>query len=245
MQRPDSSTHSSGIRGIWAAIATVFRENWAACLCLNVLVASLVASYYLFPQVALVWRAVGEFKARWSLPFAAASGATSAALLPWLLQRAMGRIPAGAGLHRLGWQALFWAYRGIEVDFFYRFQGWMFGQGHDVRTLAVKVFVDQFVYSVIWAAPSYVILLRWLDMGCSWPRTRASMDRRFWLHTCPTVIVTNWLVWVPAVCLVYSLPGPLQFPLFTVVMCFFILIVTLLTSGPKEPEPLLVEPAAM
>jgi len=43
------------------------------------------------------------------------------------------------------------------------------------------------------------------------------------------VLVTNWLVWIPALALVYSLPAALQFPLFSVIMCFFILVVTMMT----------------
>ncbi|MDB6120715.1 MAG: hypothetical protein JWO08_4496, partial [Verrucomicrobiaceae bacterium] len=35
--------------GIWASIASVFRQNRVPCLMLNVLVAMLVASYYLVP----------------------------------------------------------------------------------------------------------------------------------------------------------------------------------------------------
>jgi len=70
--------------------------------------------------------------------------------------------------------------------------------------------------------------MRWVDMGGSWRRTRGSLTREFWLRTCPTVLVANWLVWIPTLALVYSLPPALQFPLFSVVMCFSILIITLL-----------------
>ena len=96
--------------------------------------------------------------------------------------------------------------------------------------------MDQFVYSTIWAVPTYVIALRWIDLGCSWSRTRASLDGHFWKHTYPTILFTNWIVWIPTVALVYSLPGALQFPVFAVVMCFFILLVTLLARGnvPKQ-----------
>jgi len=43
-------------------------------------------------------------------------------------------------------------------------------------------------------------------------------------------------VWIPALALVYSLPAALQFPLFSVVMCFFILVVTVMTRKPGEAE---------
>ena len=214
--------------GIAAAITEVFRQNKIPCLVLNAVVIALVGSYYLMPEVAAVWNDVGEFKVRWSYAFSLASTIFAAVLLPTCVQWMMGTLPEkGRGI-RVLLLSLFWGYRGMEIDLFYRFQGWLFGTGNDARTLATKVAVDQFVMSPIWFVPTVLIAMRWADMGGSWSRTRASLDRDFWLRTCPTVMVTNWLVWIPTLALVYSLPSPLQFPLFSVVMCFFILIMTLL-----------------
>ena len=49
---------------------------------------------------------------------------------------------------------VFWAYKGIEVDAFYRLQALMFGNGSDFLTIFAKVVVDQFVYNPVWAAVS-------------------------------------------------------------------------------------------
>lgn len=224
----DSSPPRHGIR---SAIAAAFRENRVPCLLLNLLVICLVASYYLWPKVAGVWQTVGAFKTRWSYLFSFGSTVFSAAVLPFAVQWAMGTLPVGDRLKRFVCLALFWGYRGMEIDLLYRCQGFLFGHGNDPATLAVKVAVDQLVYSPLWAVPTYVIALRWIDLGGSWSRTRASLDRRFWTHTYPTILVTNWIVWIPAVTLIYSLPAPLQFPLFSVIMCFFVLLVTLLARG--------------
>ena len=129
---------------------------------------------------------------------------------------------------------LFWGYRGMEIDLFYRFQNWLFGTGNDTPTLIKKVLLDQFLVSPLWFVPTYVLALRWIDCGGSWARTRPTLNREFWLHTCPVVLVTNWVVWIPTVALVYTLPAALQFPLFSVVMCFFILIITLMTRDQKS-----------
>ncbi|MES2595442.1 MAG: hypothetical protein V4662_08910 [Verrucomicrobiota bacterium] len=214
--------------GIASAIGEVFRQNKMPCLVLNAVVVLLVGSYYLVPAVAESWNAVGEFKVRWSYVFSSASTVFAAVLLPTLVQGMMGTLPAEGRGMRVLLLALFWGYRGMEIDLFYRFQGWVFGTGNDVLTLATKVFLDQFVMSPIWFVPTVLIAMRWADAGGSWSRTRASLDRDFWLRVCPTVMVTNWLVWIPTLAVVYSLPSALQFPLFSVVMCFFILIMTLL-----------------
>lgn len=214
--------------GIAAAIGEVFRQNKIPCLVLNAVVVLLVGSYYWVPDVAEVWNQVGEFKLKWSFAFSSASTVFAAVLLPTLVQGMMGTLPAEGRGMRVLLLSLFWGYRGMEIDLFYRFQGWLFGTGNEARTLAIKVAVDQFVMSPIWFVPTVLIAMRWSDAGGSWSRTRASLDRDFWLRVCPTVMVTNWLVWIPTLALVYSLPSALQFPLFSVVMCFFILIMTLL-----------------
>jgi hypothetical protein len=193
-----------------------------------------VGSYYLMPSVAGVWESIGEFKLRWSYAFSLGSTVFAAVLLPTLVQGVMGTLPKAGRWQRVGMLALFWGYRGMEIDLFYRLQSWFFGTGNDAGTLLTKVLVDQFVMSPLWFVPTYLIALRWVDMGGSWSRTRASLGRDFWTRTLPTVLLTNWLVWIPTLALVYSLPAALQFPLFSVVMCFFILIVTLLARGDEN-----------
>ena len=225
---PDSPAPPQSIRQL---IAAAFRENRLACLLLNLLVAGLVASYYLWPQVAGVWESVGEFKTRWSWLFSFVSTALAAAVLPFIIQGCMGTLPAERRTRRLLCFIAFWGYRGMEIDLLYRLQGRLFGHGHDAATLAIKMAVDQFLYSPLWAVPTYVIAFRWVDCGCSWKRTRASLDRQFFTRTLPAILITNWIIWIPAVTLVYSLPPALQFPLFSVIMCCFILIVTLLARG--------------
>lgn len=223
--------------GIWPSIGAAFRQNRLPCLCLNALVIVLVTSYYRWPAVAGLWKSVADLKTRWSFLFSFVSTILSAAVVPFAVQWAMGTLPADRRMKRLLGLALFWGYRGMEIDLLYRCQGALFGQGNDARTLACKVAVDQFVYSPFWAVPTYLIALRWIDLGGSWSRARASLDSGFWKHTYPTVLFTNWIVWIPTVAFVYSLPGPLQFPLFSVVMCFFILLVTLLARGNRAACP--------
>lgn len=232
--RPESCPESPP--GIAATIKKVFRQNRMPCLLLNVLAVVLVVSYYRWPAVAGVWEAVAEFKLRWSYGFSLASTIFAAVVMPFLVQMMMGTLPVAGRWRRLGMLMLFWGYRGMEIDLFYRVQGWIFGHGHDAATLVKKVAVDQFVASPAWFVPTYLIALRWIELGGSWRLLRASLDREFWMHTFPTVMITNWLVWIPALALIYSLPPALQFPLFSVVMCFFILIVTVMASGSRRAE---------
>ncbi|MBX7211830.1 MAG: hypothetical protein K1X78_26225 [Verrucomicrobiaceae bacterium] len=220
--------------GIFPTIASAFRQNRVPCLLLNGVAVALVTSYYRWPAMAGFWKALGMWKVGWSFGFSLLSTIFAAVLLPSCVQAAMGTLPVDRRWSRIGWLALFWGYRGMEIDLFYRVQGWFFGHDHDAATLLKKVFVDQFVASPVWFVPTYVIALRWIDLGVPWSHARASLDREFWTRTLPTILITNWLVWIPALALVYSLPAALQFPLFSVVMCFFILVVTVMAGDRRE-----------
>lgn len=215
-------------------IAAVFRRNRVPCLALNSVAVALVVSYYQVPALAGFWEWMGLLKTRWSFAFSCLSTIFAAALLPSFVQWLQGVLPVENRWRRLLLLMLFWGYRGMEIDLFYRMQGWIFGNGTDALTMTKKVILDQFVASPLWFVPSYLIVLRWAELGGSWSRTRQTLNREFWTRTCPTVLITNWLVWIPALALVYSLPPALQFPLFSVVMCCFILIVTVLAGRPNQ-----------
>ncbi|MEZ5387095.1 MAG: Mpv17/PMP22 family protein [Prosthecobacter sp.] len=215
-------------------IAIVFRRNRVPCLALNSVAVALVVSYYQVPALAGFWEWMGLLKTRWSFAFSCLSTIFAAALLPSFVQWLQGVLPVENRWRRLLLLMLFWGYRGMEIDLFYRMQGWIFGNGTDALTMTKKVILDQFVASPLWFVPSYLIALRWAELGGSWSRTRQTLNREFWTRTCPTVLITNWLVWIPALALVYSLPPALQFPLFSVVMCCFIIIVTVLAGRPNQ-----------
>jgi hypothetical protein len=122
----------------------------------------------------------------------------------------------------------------MEIDLLYRVQARVFGEGASWDVLLPKLAVDQFLCSALWAVPSFLVVARWIDCGRDPGRTRAVLGRRFWRETYPTVLVVNWIVWFPAVAVIYSLPAGLQFPLFSLVLSFFVLVVTLLARPERE-----------
>lgn len=125
---------------------------------------------------------------------------------------------------------VFWACKGIEVDLFYTLQALWFGNANDFSTILRKTAVDQFIYSVFWAVPSMMICFLWMESNFSFGDTLPKLNKRFWLMKIPTVIVSNWLVWIPAVSIIYSMPASLQLPLFNLVLCFFVILLTVLSK---------------
>ena len=42
--------------------------------------------------------------------------------------------------------------------------------------------------------------------------------------------VTTWVVWIPGTAIIYSLPYPLQIPLFNLTLCFFVILVSVFSQ---------------
>ena len=122
-------------------------------------------------------------------------------------------------------------YKGIEVDAFYRLQSLIWGTGSDAGTIAGKVFVDQFVYNVIYAAASIVAAYQYKDTNFNCPAWKLRIrTRTFWLWKVPETIMSGWLVWIPATAMIYSLPSDLQMPLMNIMLIYWSLILTLLAT---------------
>ena len=60
---------------------------------------------------------------------------------------------------------IFWGVKGMEVDAFYRLQGYFFGYLANFQTILSKVLVDQFVYCIFWSAPCTAIFMAGSEQG--------------------------------------------------------------------------------
>jgi hypothetical protein len=128
---------------------------------------------------------------------------------------------------------VYWAYKGFEVSVFYAWQARWFGEGKGVATIALKTFNDQFVYCPLFAAPVTWLVYNWVEHGFSGATLAAEWRRPGWYARCVLpLLVTTWVVWVPAVAVIYILPTALQLPLQNVVLCFFTLLVIFMTRRP-------------
>ena len=129
---------------------------------------------------------------------------------------------------------VFWFYKGIEIDAFYRLQTVMWGADNAPGTIIAKVLTDQLGFSVVWNEFSIVSAYLWKDGDFAWPGWMAHMrSRHFWTRTLPTTWCTTWLVWIPILFIMYALPDPLQIPLFAIVSCFYSILIDFITQNNK------------
>jgi hypothetical protein len=214
----------------WRQALAAARANLLPGLFLQAFAVLLVAAYYLHAPARAALDSLAAVKDRFGFLYSAVSTALFGGAIPFAYMRLHPRTryvtPASHALFYL----LFWAYKGTEVDLFYRFQGWLFGNEAAPGVIAKKVVVDQFVYCVFWSMPWTSLAFYWKDAGFGWRSLRSLDLIGFWKAALPAATLGTWIVWIPAVAIIYSLPAPLQIPLFNVVLCFYALLFAALSA---------------
>jgi hypothetical protein len=205
------------------------RFNLRPALVLQAFALAIVLGYFWSPPVhdALDW--VGAVKVRYGYAYSAIATCIFGGLIPYLVLSLAGRISKQRRWAELAFYLILWFWKGIEVDALYRAQAVWFGEGSSVGTIAVKTAVDQFGYVPLWAAASQVLLFTWKDAGFSASATRAAFERQPFAQRVLVVVFSTWVVWIPAVAIVYSLPSALQVPLFNLVLCFWCLLMSFIS----------------
>lgn len=222
------SRHRTSLTIGWEAA----RANLAPALLIQGLMLGLLAGYYLSPAVAGLLNDFAAYKVRHGFTFVVIAAVAAGALVPELFLIFFfqhGR-PARQNLRNLLFTVPIWAIDGSLVDLLYRSEAAWLG---DVATLPVvlgKICIDQFGYNPFFAAPFGVLTYEWKNSGFS----LESLVRGFsWGHyrdkIVPTLFAT-WSVWIPLMAIIYSLPLALQFPLFSLALTFWVLLLTYMTN---------------
>lgn len=110
---------------------------------------------------------------------------------------------------------------GIACDVFFTLQTVVFGAGTDVATLVQKTVVDQLVWNVFLCTPVNAVFFPWAARDF---RSAERRDCHEFLQDCLTLLVTNWIVWIPVTVVVYAFPLPLQIQLVGLACSFWMLV---------------------
>ena len=218
-----------GNRNLKQRIGEGIRVNLIPGLVLWIMGVCLVAVYY-FGEFSRPWfNQIIILKETYGFAYSAVSTCFFGGLIPYVFMQLTGR----DRLKGLGSGAIFlgyWAIRGIDVDAFYRLQAMVFGTEVDLLTIIAKVLVDQFVYCVVWASPITALFYTWREAGFSLKQWKGN---KTWSELFDMILiftVTTWVVWIPGTAIIYSLPSPLQIPLFNLTLCFFVILVSVFSQ---------------
>jgi hypothetical protein len=188
--------------------------------------------YYASPAFAGTLDGLAQYKAEHGLTFVVGAAVLAGAVLPEIFvivffQR--GRF-GKQNLRNLAFTVPTWGIDGILVDGMYRLNALWFGDVTTVWVVTAKILVDQLGYNPFFAAPAEVLVYEWKNEGFSWKSVRRALT---WDHyrdkIVPTLLAT-WAVWGPLMAIIYALPYALQFPLFSIALTFWVLLLTYMTN---------------
>ena len=225
MDRPDYSRAA-----LWRISVAGFRANLIPGIVLWVGGLWVALAYYKMDSAKGFFDGVISVKQTYGFLYSFLATGLFGGLIPFLYLWAAGKIKKGRVSSYGAFFVLYWAFRGVEVDAFYRLQSILFGDGLDWSTITVKVLVDQFVYCIVWSAPLTATCYGWKDAGFSWSRLRQTTTRQAFLFEIARLLLTTWILWIPATAIIYSLPLALQVPLFNLTLCFFVLLVSVFSK---------------
>lgn len=214
-------------------IVRAFKENIVPAIFLQILAVSVGVSYFYWPSAQPVFSFFSELKTLHGPLYAIVSTALFGGLIPYIYLLITGKVKTKR-IQTMLFYCLLWALMGWLVDSFYGFQAYLFGEGNNVFTIAKKTMFDQFVFSTFLTCPFLTVCHLWKDQGFSWPNTSRLLDKSLFKEKIPTTVITNWLIWIPSVSVIYALPSALQIPMFNLVLCFFVLMLSILNVGDAE-----------
>jgi hypothetical protein len=214
------------IHAFWRPCLRGMRRNLIPGLLLQALALGTVVLYHASPGFGDWLDRVGASKQRLGYLFSALGTAIFGGVIPYLVLLATGRLAKQKRWLALLFYLGFWSWKGVEVDAFYRLQALAFGSMPTFAVITKKVLIDQFVYNPLWAAPTQALSFLWKDSRYSLSAIRAQLAERPLWHRVVVILLSSWLVWIPTVAVVYSLPSVLQIPLFNLVICFWSLLLT-------------------
>jgi hypothetical protein len=209
-------------------------------LALQLAMAVVVALYYCWPAAASLlsryaaWQHAGGILAA-ALATAFAGGVLSELSMVYFQNR--GRWTR-SNVENMGFK---WGLFFVSGAIVYEFYGWQavwWGQGATWSVLVPKVLVDQFGYTVFWATPYYALLYRWQTLRYSGRRLWMELNRAFVTGRMLPILVANWMFWIPAVTLVYSMPLILQTPLFIFATAIWGILLPAVTRQGRRETPL-------
>lgn len=211
------------------------RTNLLPGLLLQLLMAIMGAAYLWNHAARHAFEELALIRSQWGLLFSFFGTSFASAFLPEALRLLLPQNGRKKNAPNLGSRLLFaipfWGLIGMQVDLFYRLQYLLFGPSDHAAVIIKKVMVDAFIYCPLLAVPQAVCILLWKDHGFTFHGFRNHSPVRFYALKIFPVLVANWMVWIPLICIIYSLPAALGVPFFIVAQSFWVMVLTTLSTG--------------
>ncbi|MFH1067595.1 MAG: hypothetical protein V1746_06805 [bacterium] len=194
---------------------TALKHHYLPFLSLQICGVVIIVLYYQWSAFQKICSVIAQWKTEGGLFFAAGTMAVAGAILPEIAKLLTGKLRGKwtrSHLQDVLFTFLYYAFLGIALDLFYRFQSVLFGSDVTLRTVILKTFVDEFLWLPFIDAPSAMLLFLWYQHRFSVLQTRQALHSVSFLERFLPVLLSFWAYWIPLAVCIYSLPLPLQFP---------------------------------
>ncbi len=208
------------------------KANAVPAFILQALMLALLLGYYFSPAVATALESLAELRKGNEISFVIIAAVVAGAIVPeiFLVVFFQEGKPNAQNLRNLAFTIPTWAADGLLVDWMYRLNAFWFGDVVTLPVLIAKICVDQFGYNPFIAAPSEVLIYEWKNEGFSWASARRALTWQHYRDKIVPTLFATWAVWMPLMAIIYALPLPLQFPLFSIALTFWVLLLTYMTN---------------
>jgi hypothetical protein len=192
----------------------------------------LVLGYYHVPAITSACERLAAMKQAGGVWFVIAASALAGAILPELAKAAVlgERRVDRARVNAVTFAVFAFAGGGLIVDCQYRLLGWWIGQAVDWQTVAIKLLIDQFLMTPVYGVPYWIVLYDWRNKGYNPLGTLGAIGPGWYVTRVLPLLIPAWAFWLPMVCLIYALPGGLQFSLYSFALAAWSLIMVCVAS---------------
>jgi hypothetical protein len=212
------------------------KTNLLPGLVLQVLMVVFFLGYLFVPAVREGLEALAVLKTEVGYWYALVAGALAGGVMPELLRVTLMqrfRFQQGNAVNLI-FGAAFWGVMGVVVDAFYRLQALWFGTDPTPGTVVSKVLVDMLVFTPGIGVPAAAIAYAWRHTGFRWSALPEMFSLGYYNESILPVLLPNWVIWTPVVCIIYSLPPGLQIPLYIFAQAFWALVLMTLTKHVRD-----------
>jgi hypothetical protein len=231
----------------WATGWRAARRNAVPGLVLNGAAVLLLWAYGHCPAVARACGVWADWQTAHGLAAAFAGRAFFNAVLPGVFLGLWPALRDGAEARAAGtWLALganmvYWGGMGVVGALLYRGLSATVGADASWPVRVKKVLIDQFLYTPFFAAPMHAAFHFWETLGFSVSGLAAAWPERWVRRLVLPTLLTNWMLWIPAMTVVYAFPEPLQVQIPGLIGCFWALlcmsIATNIWRGTRHVRP--------
>ena len=200
------------------------RANFVPMIVLWTLAAAFLVLYYWMPGGAALFGPLKDWQTQGGAGAAFLNRVLFLGILPGAFLLSVRSIrPPRPYLTILAY-ALWGGVWGVFDDVFFTVLADWFGNGTDVGTLVKKTLAGQLIGTILVGLVPGTLFFRWVAADFSIRRVRAEWPWRFFREACLSLLLANWIVWIPVNICTYAFPLPLQIQLVGLAGCFWMLV---------------------